>query len=401
MFKTRGRLLYFLFAGCILAAGLPSTVWAATKKNETRSPIDMVYLNVTSYIEDGDETGHIEVSTDSQQYSIGSTDWGTVPTDGWTVGDQPKVKIDLHARSGNYFNKTTGAKKIIINGAEYASAKRSDNDETLIVTIKLPPVKGELDDPETVEWVGYPLGKASWSKVDSANAYELKLYRDDQVVYSVEKTSATTYDFYPYMTQAGTYKFRVRAIPVSTEEQTYITPGDWVYSEETDIDDSDTLDVRYNDKESTKPVNPSQVGWVENRDGWRYRNTDGTYVSNSWKQINGKWYLFGYDGYMLRGWQKSGGNTYYLSDNGELLIRWQQINRFWYYMNPADGRVLTGWIYVDGRWYYMNPNDATMTTGWALIDGKWYYLNPNEGGAMAVNTTVGGYQINGDGVWVQ
>lgn len=52
----------------------------------------------------------------------------------------------------------------------------------------------------------------------------------------IPKVIATNYDFYPLMTTAGTYQFRVRAIPKDTEETAYITSSDWVYSDELDID---------------------------------------------------------------------------------------------------------------------------------------------------------------------
>ena len=56
------------------------------------------------------------------------------------------------------------------------------------------------------------------------------------MVQGVPKVIATTYDFYPVMTVAGTYQFRVRAIPKDSEELAYITGSDWVYSDELDID---------------------------------------------------------------------------------------------------------------------------------------------------------------------
>lgn len=40
-----------------------------------------------------------------------------------------------------------------------------------------------------------------------------------------------------------------------------------------------------------------------------------------------------------------------------------------------------------------------MVTGWLQdTDGKWYYLNSN--GAMAKNTTINGYYVDENGVWV-
>lgn len=46
------------------------------------------------------------------------------------------------------------------------------------------------------------------------------------------------------------------------------------------------------------PVQQTE-GWVQDATGWWYRNTDGSYPVNAWKEINGKQYYFGNDGYML------------------------------------------------------------------------------------------------------
>ncbi|MBZ4265144.1 N-acetylmuramoyl-L-alanine amidase family protein, partial [Streptococcus pneumoniae] len=55
-------------------------------------------------------------------------------------------------------------------------------------------------------------------------------------------------------------------------------------------------------------------------------------------------------------------------------------------------------IYVDNTWYYLRSSGA-MVTGWFQVNGKWYYAYSS--GALAVNTTVGGYQVNYNGEWVQ
>ena len=47
-------------------------------------------------------------------------------------------------------------------------------------------------------------------------------------------------------------------------------------------------------------VSTSNEGWEENQGTWRYRQTDGTYVTNGWYQTSdGKWYYFGADSVML------------------------------------------------------------------------------------------------------
>ena len=50
---------------------------------------------------------------------------------------------------------------------------------------------------------------------------------------------------------------------------------------------------------------------------WRYKNPNGTYAANEWKQLsyNGamEWYYFGADGTMMTGWLVLNGKTYYLN----------------------------------------------------------------------------------------
>lgn len=40
-------------------------------------------------------------------------------------------------------------------------------------------------------------------------------------------------------------------------------------------------------------------GWQQDTTGWWWRNADGSYPVNQWKEVNGKQYYFGTDGYML------------------------------------------------------------------------------------------------------
>ena len=99
---------------------------------------------------------------------------------------------------------------------------------------------------------------------------------------------------------------------------------------------------------------------------------------------------------LTKGWKKVGNNWYYLDSNGSALSGWLQDGTHWYYLN-ADGVMQTGWRQIDGEWYYLKGSGA-MATGWLEWKDEWYYLYPS--GRMAVSTTIDGYTVDADGVWV-
>lgn len=65
------------------------------------------------------------------------------------------------------------------------------------------------------------------------------------------------------------------------------------------------------------------------------------------------------------------------------------------WMLLEQGVPVTGWKMVKGIWYYMDL-EGIMQTGWLNSGENWYYLNSS--GAMAVNTYIGEYYVDGNGV---
>lgn len=116
-----------------------------------------------------------------------------------------------------------------------------------------------------------------------------------------------------------------------------------------------------------------QGTWLQTDAGWKFKNYDGTYAADCWKQLsyNGRedWYHFDILGLMQTGW-----------------------------FTDKDGQV-----------YYLNPVPdgyrGAMLTGWQVIEEKYYYFNPvSDGtrGALYVNrTTPDGYRVAADGSRVQ
>ena len=198
--------------------------------------------------------------------------------------------------------------------------------------------------------------------------------------------------------------------------------------------------------------------WIQSGSRWWYRHNDGRYTRNGWEFINGQWYLFDNAGWMQTGWQKVGGAWYYMSGSGAMVTGWLNDRGTWYYMTESgamatgwinlngtwyflngsgamqtgwlhrasgwyyltgSGAMATGWLYQGGSWYYLNPADGHMATGWTKVNGKWYYMNGSgkmltgwqkvggtwyymdASGAMAENTWVGNYYVDGSGAWVK
>lgn len=93
--------------------------------------------------------------------------------------------------------------------------------------------------------------------------------------------------------------------------------------------------------------NNSYLGsWINENNKWWYKHKDGTYTKDAFEFINGKWYLFDGEGWMIYGWKKYGVNWYYFGDCN-------------------DGAMKTGWCYDEKscKWYYFNE-EGIMQTGW-------------------------------------
>ena len=85
----------------------------------------------------------------------------------------------------------------------------------------------------------------------------------------------------------------------------------------------------------------------------------------------------------------------------KVVSQWVNNNGKWQY-NDVLGNSLKNMWFLDknvGYWYYLDAN-GDMKTGWFQdSNGKWYYLSPS--GAMAYNTSVGGYKLGLDGAWIK
>ncbi|MBE7721788.1 N-acetylmuramoyl-L-alanine amidase family protein [Lacrimispora indolis] len=341
------------------------------------------------------------VYTNNDRYEVTEVDWITSDTKEMKVGSEPKMKVTLRATNSDEYAFKGGyqSSNITIKGGTYVSASRSGSD-TLYVTFTFKPIKGTYESPEDAYWRESGYGNAKWSSVDnSSGAYDVYLYRGSSIVKKVEKLKATSYNFFPYMTKAGTYSFKVRTVPYTESEQKYGKNSDWTESDEVYLPEEKVSDGSGQDNGT--PTS-GQVGWIKNGNSWYYRYPDGTYHKNNWAKINNKWYLFDSNGAMVTGWQQRNNLWYFLNSDGAMTSGWIVSNNKWYYLNPSttsgvEGAMATGWINYNNKWYYTDSS-GVMQEGWKQVDGNWYYFYPGEG-SKAVNTTISGFPVDGNGIW--
>lgn len=166
----------------------------------------------------------------------------------------------------------------------------------------------------------------------------------------------------------------------------------------------------------------SKAGWVEEDGELRWKDSDGYYVTDTWKKKDGDWYYLNEDGVIARSamvdeyyvdahgkriydqwigvanedeWDDDAPDTYwyYFGKDGKSVVsRWQVIEDKWYYFNE-DGHMQTGKLQLDGFTYYLGEeNDGVMKTGWIQLENEsedpeedlvWHYFDSK--GRMVVN----------------
>ena len=172
-------------------------------------------------------------------------------------------------------------------------------------------------------------------------------------------------------------------------------------------EDEDKEEKRYYTNYYFNQNHSLETGWLYDQSNWYYLAKTGSsgkdYLGGErragWINDNSTWYyLDTTTDAMQTGWQYLGNKWYYLRSTGAMATGWYLDGSTWYYLDAQNGDMKTGWIYVDNTWYYLRSSGA-MVTGWFQVNGKWYYAYNS--GALAVNTTVGGYYLNYNGEWVQ
>ena len=151
------------------------------------------------------------------------------------------------------------------------------------------------------------------------------------------------------------------------------------------------------------PVAETTNGWVS-MDSYWYYYVNGEKLTECTYFIDGKWWLFGYDGsltynremYVQKGDIQS---WYYFrsTSDGSLELGWYSDGTHWFYYDQEDGhRYYAEEFEVDGNLYYVNSDGELLTSDWYInSEGKSYWADST--GVLTEKST--SEWVYADGFW--
>ena len=313
-----GKKWYAAAMTLMLAAG----VFTVTSFGASKNKITSIKLELKDNLQLGsalDEDEELEIDTTADNYSV--TEW-EIDNEGFTWGPEhkPRVKVTISAEDDYYFSVSKDKVKIKGDEATVYNTKK-ENSQTLIVTLDLKPMSQRVG---PIEYAYLNGTAATWAPAQGAAAYEVYLYRDSRAVGSKKITTETTLDFGTAIRKDGEYYYKVRATGGEGMKE-----GKFTESESKYVSPSDAAALAGSGNgaaQNNSEVTPGQ--WVQDQNGWRFVNPDGSQTTNNWAFINNKWYFFGENRYMVTGW-----------------VQWKEL---WYYMGP-DGDMQTNCQTPDGH----------------------------------------------------
>lgn len=334
-----------------------------------------------------------------------------------------------------------------VNGTVYSSTTPPTNAGTYSCTVKLPDSNVYyMSDPITVQLTIKKIATktpkaaqaAAWTdtsvtlEAPSAFVDGTAIPAGYELEYCVDQGEWQDSPVFTGLTPETTYNFYVRLKEGVNTMASAASEAVTVQTKKASSGPSNPAKPNPSNPNPSTPGNPqgtttsgrdrSTSTWVKESAGWRYRLSNGTYLSGSlvldpvtgrqveqvvWKQLRGAWWAFGADGYIRTGWvyDYSAGKWYYVDENTGMRTGWYldpQDGR-WYYLDPATGEMLTEWQLIPDLGYvYLNPYAPQPTWAYDEALKTWVYMEGAGrpyGSLYMAEWTLDGYYVNADGVW--
>lgn len=334
-----------------------------------------------------------------------------------------------------------------VNGTVYSSTMPPTNAGTYSCTVKLPdsnvyymsaPITVQLTIKKIATKTPKAAQAAAWTdtsvtlEAPSAFVDGTAIPAGYELEYCVDQGEWQDSPVFTGLTPETTYNFYVRLKEGVNTTASAASEAVTVQTKKASSDPSNPTKPNPSNPNPSTPGNPqgtttsgrdrSTSTWVKESTGWRYRLSNGTYLSGSlvldpatgrqveqivWKQLRGAWWAFGADGYIRTGWvyDYSAGKWYYVDENTGMRTGWYldpQDGR-WYYLDPATGEMLTEWQLIPDLGYvYLNPYAPQPTWAYDEALKTWVYMEGAGrpyGSLYMAEWTPDGYYVNADGVW--
>ena len=334
-----------------------------------------------------------------------------------------------------------------VNGTVYSSTMPPTNAGTYSCTVKLPdsnvyymsaPITVQLTIKKIATKTPKAAQAAAWTdtsvtlEAPSAFVDGTAILAGYELEYCVDQGEWQDSPVFTGLTPETTYNFYVRLKEGVNTTASAASEAVTVQTKKASSDPSNPTKPNPSNPNPSTPGNPqgtttsgrdrSTSTWVKESTGWRYRLSNGTYLSGSlvldpatgrqveqivWKQLRGAWWAFGADGYIRTGWvyDYSAGKWYYVDENTGMRTGWYldpQDGR-WYYLDPATGEMLTEWQLIPDLGYvYLNPYAPQPTWSYDEALKTWVYMEGAGrpyGSLYMAEWTPDGYYVNADGVW--
>ena len=363
-----------------------------------------------------------------------------------SVGDEIQATIGGQDRSEQFQGQYEVYYKGV-NGTVYSSTMPPTNAGTYSCTVKLPDSNvyyrsDSITVQLTIKKIATKTPKApqaaAWTdtsvtlEAPSAFVDGTAIPAGYELEYCVDQGEWQDSPVFTGLTPETTYNFYVRLKEGVNTMASAASEAVTVQTKKASSDPSNPTKPNPSNPNPSTPGNPqgtttsgrdrSTSTWVKESAGWRYRLSNGTYLSGSlvldpatgrqveqvvWKQLRGAWWAFGADGYIRTGWvyDYSAGEWYYVDENTGMRTGWYldpQDGR-WYYLDPATGEMLTEWQLIPDLGYvYLNPYAPQPTWSYDEALKTWVYMEGAGrpyGSLYMAEWTPDGYYVNADGVW--
>ena len=133
---------------------------------------------------------------------------------------------------------------------------------------------------------------------------------------------------------------------------------------------------------TVKKKTENKGSWEKTKEGWKYQNGDGTYAKSEWKAVGGKWYYFDSNALMEKDAYREGFYLTKTGvwDEKKAVIGWKHNRSGWWYSLDGKTWLANTWKKIDGKWYYFKKNGYAAANEfvkgwWYGVSGGWYARN--------------------------